>query len=251
MKNIFDNLIMEFKKINEMGYVKGINNNITNSCGLTFEKLIRKKADSMFFPDFNGIEIKCKQRYSRYPISLFSISFDGPSLYESHYLLNCYGKQDNEFKNKKTLIINLNCNEKVLFNSKYYFELKIDYENKRLVLNIYDLNMKLIEKRAFVDFDSLSNRINIKLRYLALVKASKKIINGNLYFRYYSINCFILKNFDTFLELIKQKKINITLMLRFARSGKDIEKNKSKNYIFEIDKDDLNLLFDEVYCYEN
>ena len=58
MINEFNNIISKFKEINAKGYIKGINNNLLNSCGLTFENLLGKKADSMFFPDYNNIEIK-------------------------------------------------------------------------------------------------------------------------------------------------------------------------------------------------
>ena len=33
--NTFADLINLFKEINERGYIKGINNNLINSCGLT------------------------------------------------------------------------------------------------------------------------------------------------------------------------------------------------------------------------
>lgn len=49
MNEQFQELIQKFNEINEKGYIKGINNNLFNSCGLTFEKLLYKKADSMFF----------------------------------------------------------------------------------------------------------------------------------------------------------------------------------------------------------
>ena len=87
----FNDLILKFKEINERGYAKGINNNLFNSCGLTFEYLIWKQSDSMFFPDYRDIEIKCKQRYSRHDINLFSLSFDGPDIYESNYINEKYG----------------------------------------------------------------------------------------------------------------------------------------------------------------
>ena len=44
----------------------------------------------MFFPDYQGIEIKCTTRFSRYPISLFSKSFDDPSFFEMNRLINIY-----------------------------------------------------------------------------------------------------------------------------------------------------------------
>ena len=48
---------------------------------------------------------------------------------------------------------------------------------------------------------------------LALIYASKKKINNDLYFRYYKIECFCLKDFATFLDLIKKDIIKITLLL--------------------------------------
>ena len=78
MDKNFKSLIFKFKDINKNGYIKGINNNLINSAGLTLENLLNKKADSLFLPDYRDIEIKCTQRFSRYPISLFSLSFDGP-----------------------------------------------------------------------------------------------------------------------------------------------------------------------------
>lgn len=87
MEQEFNEIIDEFIKINKKGYVNSINNNLNNSCGLTLEHLLGKKADNMFFPDFNGVEIKTTTRFSRYNISLFSMSFDGPNLLESNNFL--------------------------------------------------------------------------------------------------------------------------------------------------------------------
>ena len=86
-------LISQFIEITKRGWIKGVNN-LTNSVGLTLEKQLNKEPDSMYFPDYNGIEIKCSQRFSRYPLKLFSLSFDGPELYEMNRLLKKYGKKD-------------------------------------------------------------------------------------------------------------------------------------------------------------
>ena len=77
MENNCKELLEKFKNISKQRWIKGLNN-YTNSAGLTFEALLNKKSDSMFFPDFKGIEIKATQRFSRYPITLFSKAFDGP-----------------------------------------------------------------------------------------------------------------------------------------------------------------------------
>lgn len=251
MNEQFQELIQKFNEINEKGYIKGINNNLFNSCGLTFEKLLYKKADSMFFPDYKGIEIKCKQRYSRYDISLFSISFNGPCLFESNYLLKTYGKCDKKFVDKKQLFINFKYKEKVLVNDKHYFELDMDYENEMIFLNIYDLNGQYIEKRGFIDFKSINDRIKVKLNNLALVYASKKKVNDGLYFRYYKLVCYKYRGFDSFIKLLEKDVVKVSLVLRFAKSGADIGKNKNKNMVFKINDQDLIRLFNIVYFYEN
>lgn len=247
----FENLIIKFEEINSKGYIKGINNNLLNSCGLTFESLLGKKADSMFFPDFEGIEIKCKQRYSRYDINLFSLSFDGPELYESNYILKTYGKRKNFFSLKKELFVNLIIDKKVFVNNKYYFELKLDYETKKIYLKIYDENKNLIEQRGFIDFDSLKKRIEIKLQKLALVYASKKKENNDLYFRYYKMVCFNFKDFSTFLKMIEEGIIKLSLMLRYSKSKYNYGKNKNKNMLFNIRDRDLKRIYDIVFFLEN
>mgnify|MGYP000867068560 FL=1 len=98
----------------------------------------------MFFPDYNGVELKTTTRFSRYNINLFSLTFDGPSLFESNYMLETYGKIDNLLPQKKTLYANLKLNQKVLVNEKYYFELKIDYEDEKIFIKIYDINMNFL-----------------------------------------------------------------------------------------------------------
>ena len=246
----FNDLIKKVKTISEKGYIKGVNNNLINSCGLTLEKELGKKPDSLFFPDFKDIEIKCKQRFSKFDISLFTISFDGPNLFESNYILGKYGKKDSEFKEKKTLNISLILNEKVLFNNKYYFELKMDYDEELLYINIYDKRNKFIEKRCFISFDSIKQRLNVKLSKLAIIRASKKKENENLYFRYYKVSCYILKDFHIFLNTIENRTVKCSISLRFARSGKEVGKNKNKNFIFSVSLDNLDKIYNMIYSRE-
>ena len=193
MEKEFETIIEEFKKINMKGYMKGINNNLYNSAGLTLENQLGKNPDSMFLPDYYGIEVKCTQRFSRYNISLFSLAFDGPDLFESNYLLETYGIRDEMYQEHKKLIVNLKLNRKVLVYDKYYFELKIDYDSKKIFIRIYDNELNFLEDRAFIFFDSLEQRLRVKLRYLALFYASKTVSNDNFYFRYYKLECYKIR----------------------------------------------------------
>ena len=249
MNKNFEQLIRQFKKINKMKYVKGINNTLTNSCGLTLEYLLNKKPDSSYLPDYKGIEIKTTLRYSRYSINLFSLKFDGPSESETSYLLNTYGIRDYKFKDKKTLIVELKFNEKVFINSGYYLKLNKNDNTRTVFIDIYDLNMKYIETRGIINYDSIEERINIKLKNLALIYASKKIIDNFLHFRFYKIRCFTFSNFSNFISLLETGDVHATLMLRISRSGKNEGNYANKNMVFNIRKDSITKLFDEIYSY--
>ena len=244
------NLLEEFKLISKMNFIKGINN-FTNSCGLTFESLLNKKTDSMFFPDYQGIEIKCTQRFSRYPITLFSSAFDGPSLYEMNRILTTYGKNDFIYKAKKTLNATLIYNKKVLVNNKYYFKLEANELEEKIYLSIYDINDNLIERNSFINFETLKRKLEIKLSTLALVFASKKEIDNSPYFRYYKIVIYKLISFKKFIDLLKQNIIIVDICCRISRSGTEIGRQRNKNLVFKISKDNVKQLFKPIEVYDS
>ena len=72
---------------------------------------------------------------------------------------------------------------------------------------MYDLYGNLIERDAFINFDSLRSHLKIKLSSLALIYASKKRIECVDYFRYYKMIIYELKSFDVFLKLLEENII--------------------------------------------
>ena len=250
MRQEFFQIIEEFLKLNEKGYVESISKE-KNSCGLTLEHLLGKEPDSMFFPDYNGVELKTTTRFSRYNINLFSLTFDGPSLFESNYMLEEYGKTDASSPQKKTLYANLKLNQKAPVNEKYYFELKIDYTDKKIFIKIYDINMNFIEDRAFIYFDTIKCRAQVKLDKLALIYASKKQTEDNLFYRYYKIKCLKYKGFDQFLKSIEDGTVKLDIMLRSVKNDDKVSKTGNKNMNFSVVKNRINRLFDNVFTYED
>lgn len=215
---------------------------------LTFEHLLGKKADSSYLPDYGGIEIKTTLRFSRYSIGLFSLSFDGPEKYESNCILQKYGLLDEQY-NEKYMNITLHSDYLTEFND-HYFKLNVNYHKKRLEIIVFDKNKCALETRGYISFRRLRRRIKTKVKYLAVIGASKKVDKENLYFRYYKINCYVYKSFKTFLNLIESGDLETTLLLRFARSGNDIGKNKNKSMTFRIKKESIDKLFNLVYSQE-
>ena len=213
------------------------------------ESLLGKKSDSMYFPDYKGIEIKCTQRFSHYPLNLFSLTFDGPSLYQINIILQKYGREDPVYKDRKLLIATLSSKEKTLVNGKYYFKLDISEKEEKIYLEIYDIQNNLIEKEAYVNFQTVKLRSELKLSMLALTWASKRCVDDDLYFRYYKIIIYKLRSFERFIELLKQDLIQVDIVCRVSRSGTEEGRQRNRNLVFHIKKENIEELFDKIESY--
>ena len=246
MNNNFNDLIKKFKIIAKKKWIKSYYKGHGN-IGLTFEKELDKKIDTNYLPDYNGIEIKCTTRFSRFPISLFSIAFDGPTNKEIIRINEKYGNFDKDFPNKKTLIRKIRCNELSKLKNNHYLSLEID--NNKLFLLVFDKHKQLIEKEAYVNLETIKEHLNTKLKQLAIIKASKKKIDNIEYYRYYLITLYTLKNFETFKNLLNNGDIEITLNSRINKTGNNAGRYYNKNLVFQIKKDNLEKLFTKVHSY--
>ena len=248
MNNEIKNLINEFKKIAKKKWIRSISSHY-NSIGLTFENELSKKPDSMYFPDFQGIELKCTSRYSNYPLYLFTIAFDGPTFPEINRIVENYGAPDKDYKNKKVIFANINNIDLKKANSNFKFAIDVDRTEEKLYLLIYDLQNNLIERKSFVYFYSIYNHLMLKLRRLALIKASKKSINNIKYYRYYKISIYELISFDNFINLIDKKIIKIDLISRISKSGDEKGRYRNKNLVFSLNKKHITQLFNKITEY--
>lgn len=243
--NMFD-LLNKFNEITEKSWIKGVNNTLSG-VGMTFENELGKKPDSDPFPDFKDIEIKCSQRFSNYPLRLFGQAFDGPHLFEVNHILQKYGKPYIKDNNRKKLVVYLKYNEKVLVDNQYYFKLTICNTSEKLYIEIYDLENNLLDK-PFIEFSTIKNHLDLKLKYLALVMASKRNIFNQNYFRYYEIIIYELKSLQKFISLIEHHVIELEIECRMSNFD---SKQRNKGILFKIKKDKLNYLFNEVVRYNS
>lgn len=239
-------LIIEFKRIAKKRFIESSSKGV-GAIGLTFESELKKKQDSLYFPDYYGIEIKCTSRYSRYPISLFSISFDGPTFPEINRLIEKYGYPDKTFKDKKILFADLNFKKETLVDNKYIFKLEIDKNEQKLYLVVRDLKTNEIEKKSFVYLDSIYDHLNLKLKKMAIIYGSTKKEPNKELFRYYKIKIYGLISKEKFLDLLINGTIDVQLVARVHKSGNREGKYRNKNLIFQLPKDDITKLFKEIY----
>ena len=231
--NVIKKLIIEFKRIASKRFIRSDSKGV-GAIGLTFESELNKKHDNLLFPDYYGIEIKCTSRYSRFPLSLFCIAFDGPTFPEINRLIEKYGYPDWKFKDKKVLFANLNCKDWTLVNSENLFKLEVDQKEQKLYLVVHNLKNNKIERESFVYLESIYDHLTIKLKKLALIYGSTRKEADDTYFRYYKIKIYELISKEKFLELLINGIINVQLMARVHKSGYKEGKYLNKNLIFQL-----------------
>ena len=238
------NLLEEFEKISKMGWIRNTEKG-KGSVGLNFERCLNKKPDSLFFPDYEGVEIKCTTRFSRFPISLFSVAFEGPTFPEINRIVDLYGYPDYEYPDKNVLKVDVKCGIKKKCGN-FKFSLFYEDSNKRIYLDVYDLNDHLIERKSYISLDTFLSHIRLKLNYFALIKASKKEVDEDVFYRYYHFYGYKLKSDEIIIDLLQKGIVFATLESRVGKSSYNAGKYKNKNLVFKIKKEDLNKLFEEM-----
>ena len=235
----------KFLEIKREGLIRSLRSGPTG-VGYTFETLINKKEDQLCQPDYGSVEIKCKLGYSKSPISLFSCSptrNGNPALNYifRNYSYHRYGNEEdikifsrNIFKKYSTEI------------NEYSFKLNVNYDEKTLQLKAYKSGI-YVEDVCEWKFDNLQNVVEKKLKFLALVKAYPYKRNGETYFKYFNINFYKLKSFQTFLKLIENDKIFILIYLKekIESDGRAIIENHGA--VFKIRTENIDLLFKTIF----
>ena len=242
IKKEMHHLLAQFIEIRNLGYIKSTAKG-TAVVGITFENYLGKKADSYSIPDYHGIEIKTKRAYSKSYITLFGMSPNGITTNEANRLLENYGYTKKNSKNKKCLYSEVICNALNSAGIKYYFKLRLDYSQKSLFLQVYNQQKQLIEESIYWNFSDIQIRLYNKLTYLAYILAWPKIINGEEYFKYYSIKFYVLKDFSIFLDLLEKGHIKIIIALTNTSNSKFNNRLSSHKISFAINPEYLSTLF--------
>lgn len=236
----------KFSYIKSLGYVKAINNNYSG-IGLTFENLMGKIVDNFPLPDFqNTIEIKTKLISSKKPIHLFRLTPDGTEFLEIKRILCEYGYYTVNSKDNKMFNGTVYANKIKRIGPHYFFSLEVNYIEKKIKLLVYNRKIELINKKSYWAFEKIENAIYRKIKYLALVFASMKKRNGEIYYKYDIYHLYKYTDMDTFLYLLKKGIIGIHFSIGVFtgdyRNGQIHDHGTS----FDIHIEDINKLFIKI-----
>ena len=245
MQNNILELQKEFERIKNMGWIKEKRKGFC-SVGYTFEKMLGKDEDDFPISDYKNIEIKTRNSHSKNNLHLFSLTPDGDYLYSIKRLLHTLGFISKKHGNERVFFSSFNGKE---FTKLFYGQqgkLKVNYQKQKVELVILNNRGEDINIGVSWSFSLLKERINLKLKYLAVINASSRIINNQGYYYYNRIIFYQLKDFDTFLNLIENGYIIVTFKIDVYKSGRRTGQVHDHGTDFSIKIDNINLLYNEI-----
>ncbi len=229
-------------KIKNLGWIEYKNKN-KSVTGKTLENLLEINPDNFEIPDYNTIEIKSKVSKRENYIDLFCATPDSYVL-ETKRLYDKYGYLDSN--NYKILNFVLYGEFLKPINNEYSAKLRIDYKNKKVIMETYNKDNELIDNLSSWSFELLEEKLCRKLNYVCLVEGDKKFSHNVLYVRYDKYKFYKLKKFSNFIRLLKRGQIRISFTLGVYKSGSKSGKMHDHGTQFSIRKENIKLLFDEI-----
>lgn len=245
MKNNILSLFREFNRIRKLGWIKSMKKG-TAGCGYTFEALLGKEEENFELPDYKSIEIKTKRLCTRGNINLFSAVPDS-FLFLTKEIQDKYGYPDKFFPNLKRFYGSVDANSYKNIGNNYKFKLLVDKAKKVIFLEGIDNFNNKINTNVSWSFDLLKEKLERKLKFLAIVKVESKTIENIEYFRYCFIDFYKLKSFDIFIDLIEKGKIRITFKIGSFNYGPKKGKVHDHGTSFEINIKNIEKLYEMIY----
>ena len=245
MQEEIKSLNKQFERIRDIGWIKERTRGL-GSCGYTFERLLEKSEDDFPVPDYNNIEIKVMNDNTKTNLHLFNLTPDGDYLFPIKRLLYEIGCPEKDDRTKRKLYVTLNATsfKKLVFGRKA--KISVNYEKAKIELIILNNKDEDINIGVSWSFDYLKERLELKLKYLAFIRASSTIICGEGYYHYHKINFYKLRDFNTFIDLIDKGIIEITFKIGTHKEGTKIGKVYDHGTDFSIRVIDIERLFEEI-----
>jgi len=247
MEETVKDLLEKFEKIKKKGWIKSTEKG-TSGIGRTFENELGIDENQLELPDYFDIELKVKKANGFYNyVGLFSLSPINKGLKPTiHRLQEKYGYPDKDMPECKVLQNSCVYQKKTRINRNYFFSLNIFDNDDYIYLEVYDIGMQLTERYAAWKIKDIENKLELKLKKLALIEADKMKINGTDYYRYNTIQIYKCKGIKAFLNLIKEQKIKINFSIGVFKKGPRKGQIYDHGTSFQINKDALEELFEKI-----
>ena len=245
MNSDINNLIKKFNLIKNLGWIKSKRKGSTG-IGYTFETLIGKEEEKFPVPDFGNIEIKTKNNSSKENITLFNATPDGDYLFPIKYLYEKYGFRSIKEPNCKVFYATISTEEKYA-GKNYRFRLNLDDNKKEIRIIAIDKTGRMENTYVTWTYELIENKVKIKIKKIALIKANSKYINNEFYYKYDEIHYYEIKNIETFIKLIKEGIIKIIFKVGMYKDGEKKGQIDNHGTGFCINEKDLEKLYNKIF----
>lgn len=245
MNETLKKLQYNFERIKQMGWIKEKAKGYRAN-GYTLETLLKKEEDNFPVPDYYNIEIKVMNDNTKTNLHLFNLTPDGDFLFPIKRILNDLGCPSKYDRSNKVLYRTFNAKDytKLVYGRKAI--IKVNYNDNKVELVVFDNHNENMNIGISWSFDYLKERLLLKLKYLAFVRASSSIYCGVGYYYYHQINFYKLKKFETFIKLIDLGVIDITFKIGTHTSGTKKGKVYDHGTDFSISVSNLELLYTKI-----
>ena len=245
MKNSIISLKKKFYEIKKMNWIESKRKGPTG-IGYTFETLLGIDENNLPYYDFEDIEIKVHRKNSSSPIHLFNATPDGDELFPIKKIIKKIGYQDKI--NPKYKVFNVTITGKDYINLGYYkrLKIKVNYFKRKVDLRVVNNINKKYDLNISWSYDLLKEKINYKIKHLAIIDADVKVINGKEFFKYDRINFYKIKGFNHLIKLIDEGIINVTFKIGVFRDGPRKGQIHDRGTDFSIKKKNLGMLYDLI-----
>ena len=236
-------IINEFNRIKALGYLKSRRTHNTG-IGKTFEDYLGVDENNNKAPDFAGFEVKSKRAETSSYLTLFTKSPSQPPKVNT-YLRDTYGEsyEDNpNLKRLHTSIFSSKCNT---YRGIYGFIIINDKVNKRVVIEVRNLQSNQVDRSAYWTYEELDTCLNTKLKALFFVYADSKIEKGEEYFHYTKAKIYLKSSLSKLLQLIDDGKLMVDIRIGSYKIGKNKGKPHDHGTGFRIKPVDLDSLYEE------
>ena len=245
MREEISMLQKEFERIKNEGWIKEVNKT-KGSCGYTFEAKLSKQEDNFPVPDYHDIEIKTMNNNTKNNLHLFNLTPDGDYLFPIKRILDELGCPCKDDRKLKTFYRGFNSKDYTRIIFGRMGKIRVNYDKRKVELVVINSKLENLDVGISWSFDYLKERLELKLKYLALVRVSSTIMAGEGYYHYDNIAFYKLKDFNTFVSLIEKGAIEITFKIGVHKTSDKYGMPYDHGTDFSIAVSDLELLYDKI-----
>lgn len=235
-------MIARFREVKSMGYIPSHRTSDTG-IGKTFEDCVGVAENNINAPDLFGFEIKAHRENSSSYVTLFTKRPSFPD--DANSILNTkFGTPYPNNPSLNSLHTSIFANKGNTYMGKYSFQLCVDQEAKKILIQVSDLQSgNILDKSAGYTFEEIEETLKNKLENLFYVSAKRQKSGGTELFLFHKADVYMHPSIERFINLLQEGEIMYDIRIGSYKSGANYGKAHDHGSGFRILPQSLGKLF--------